>query len=181
MAYRTDSYDVTFPGQAAIRITNPIGDGYNYSTADGDWIKILEKAAGRHFLLNAGFGSISPISDDYIDAGGVPEDGIKILTGNSVDTDWFWCTRESTTRTKLQQALGANKIVTAATGLAPGTGLLSCHVYTVLDFFPDTDMVKLRNPWGSFPGAAAPTGTGGIFLIPLTDFDSKFVAIGYEE
>jgi hypothetical protein len=114
-----------------------------------------------------------------------------------VDHDWFWCTPDGETRTKLSAALGATpkKVVTATTLLSPGApGLEDQHVYTVMAFDRASDQVQLRNPWGRNDdhtititdgrGTRQVTvnlGPTGVFWMSLSTFTSSFSVIGYEE
>ena len=53
------------------------------------------------------------------------------------------------------------------------------HVYTVLGIDPKTDMVKIRNPWGSGEGNVK-GGVNGIFELPLSEFKNTFSSVAYE-
>lgn len=143
------AFTVSFPGEAPLTVSTPIGDGHDYSSSDGDWLKILEKAAGLYYWQQGWSpGSIY----DYINTGGYASSAIYLLTGSSYDTDNFWNTYDSTTRSKLTTAFSADpkKVVAAETGSGtPETsGLEAKHSYTVVAWDAANDRVELRNPWG---------------------------------
>jgi hypothetical protein len=59
--------------------------------------------------------TIEQARDRWLNHAGFATGAIESLTGNDVDTDMFWCTRNETTRDKLENALANNKIVVAGT------------------------------------------------------------------
>jgi hypothetical protein len=102
----------------------------------------------------------------------------------------FWCTRDKTTRDKLENALANNKIVVAGTWsgwLAPPPdspnaywrySLRAEHYYAVVAYNRQTDTVTLRDPQGAVVG---PMGAPSEFInMPLTTFTSLFAGIHYE-
>jgi hypothetical protein len=169
--------------------------GAGWSTSGvGNWLAALEK---QYALSHWSPGTTTTA---YIDAARSLATGIAALTGSSTDADWFWCTRDSKTREKLDATFGANRIVTADTLWPDHPGLVSRHAYTVLDFDSPNDRVQLRNPHGSNPtytetltidqdAATPPTvitrtvtlSTDGVFWMSLTTFTRAFSSICYEE
>src|SRR5581483_6992326 len=145
-------YDVSFPGHNTVY--DPANTwGKNYSTANGDWLKVLEKAYGR-MIWNEKWFTWGNNPYDYINRANPDSTGIEALTGHSSDTDDFSFTRNSTTRTKLINALANDKVVTTGTGGSSlsdaeliAMGLTPHHTYTVVAYNDTTDEVRLRNPW----------------------------------
>jgi len=191
-------YDVTFPGHNTVYDTaNTWGE--NYSTANGDWLKVLEKAYGR-MIWNEKWFTWGNNPYDYINRGDFSNVGIEALTGHSTETDDFWCTRDSTTRTRLTNAFANNKVVVAGTGGSSlsaaqikAMGLWPSHDYTVVAYNATTDQVRLRNPWGANPyfnngtdprfylGKNQADGGNGYFWMSLSEFTKAFGDIAYEE
>ena len=190
----TDNLDGTFrvrwPGVANFVTVTPALTPANesYSTANGDWSKILEMGAAAYYRTRGGNG---PFAYDYINTPGFPSTGLRLVTGHTVDPDCFYMTRNSVTREKLTTAFAANKLVTALSSLLRQKGIEGVHVYSVLGFDETTDTVHLRNPWGHNNGLA--WNDHGItlrrpnrdavadFWMPLPEFTSIFTSIAYEE
>lgn len=109
------------------------------------------------------------------------------FTGHTSDNDWLALTDRATTRTKLRDALAANKVIVAGTQLSgTGNGIIARHVYTVLAFDPVTDSIQLRDAYGKNEPVNASNQPldgvrDGIFSITLDALYTNFVAIDYEE
>lgn len=209
------NYTVIFPGQKPVEVRGSLMDGHSksYSTANGDWLHVLEMAYGQMVYnqtadrLGRTFAG-EPF--DYISAPNLPSAGVEALTGNATDVDYFWCTRDSTTRQKLTNAFanGNHKVVTAQIfggsdneQMAKKEGLVAYHVYTVVAYDPISDRVRLRNPHKRNPLYPDPTGgphgpliyrgkgdadnpgtnTTGYFWMSLSSFTRMFSGICYEE
>jgi hypothetical protein len=194
-------YTVTFPGYESLTINFVLDsiNGYNYSTANGDWLKALEKGYGQT-IWNSKWVAWGNTPYGYINRGNLRNVGIEALTGHSTESDSFWCTRDSTTRTRLTNALANNKVVVAGTGGSSlsadqlkAMGLVPGHSYTVVAYNAATDQVRLRNPWGKNPvfdngtdpqfylGKNQADGGNGYFWISLSEFTKAFGGIAYEE
>ncbi len=190
-------YDVSFPGHNTVY--DPANTwGKNYSTANGDWLKVLEKAYGR-MIWNEKWFTWGNNPYDYINRANPDSTGIEALTGHSSDTDDFSFTRNSTTRTKLINALANDKVVTTGTGGSSlsdaeliAMGLTPHHTYTVVAYNDTTDEVRLRNPWGknklfdngsgfTFLGANTEPNNNGYFWMSLSELTKVFGDIDYEE
>lgn len=204
------TFTVTLPGATQllggqyIATVNPTLDTRTYSTANGDWLKILQMAAGKYFYDRPGRDPTLSTSDyyDYINLGGLPRTGVALVTGNSVDVDWLGMTSLRETRTKLQNAFAANKIVTTASWVGAGKGIVGGHVYTVLEYDPILDRIHLRNPWGTNDDPSLPLTwqeqqpghaggpitrtrvnppTQADFWMSLEEFHQLFFSIAYEQ
>jgi hypothetical protein len=174
---------VKFPGvPEEIKITAPTdGEIATYALSNGLWLPVLEKAFGialqRDSLF---FHSNSTLKE--ID-GGFIKTGLEVVTGSSVDEDELSFTFEGSTRDKLKRAVVKKRAMCAAAHSEifsdrdqRDNGLPIGHAYSVLGFDEKTDKVKLRNPWGS---AGAPFGD--VFEMTITEFDTNFSIIAYQE
>lgn len=192
-----DRVQVTFPGKQPVTIYKPTQSElslYSNAGSDGLWLSILEKAyahtRNEQDLTSLVYKRANPY--DKIGNGGHLLTGIKGVTGKFLpDTDVLIITPLSTLRLKLQQAIAKKQVVTCGTSpKLPWTddttknGLPLSHAYSVLDFDPKTDMVTVRNPWGS---TEVSDGNGprdgvddGTFKMPLSEFKSSFSMICYE-
>lgn len=189
------------------RLQYNVNDNHLFARSNGDWAMVLEVAYAYHrhrfhymdeyVLLNLAAGLQPPIPipelptieqarDRWLNHAGFATGAIESLTGNYVDTDMFWCTRDKTTRDKLENALANNKIVVAGTWsgwFAPRAeyerySLLAEHYYAVVAYNRQTDTVTLRDPRGAVTG---PMGAPSEFIdLPLTTFTSLFAGIHYE-
>ena len=155
-----------------------------FASADGLWPIVFEKACGIH-LHGKPYATLTVALDDV--NGGDNEAAVALLTGSDVDVDDLGVTRTSTTRAKLIEALGACKVVTAATvRRSSGSdetddGMPRSHVYSVLSFDATSDTVYLRNPWGT--DAGGPRGaevSDGCFKLSLEALELNFRKIVYE-
>ncbi len=160
------TYTVTFPGDKdePITVTAPTEAElglYNGSSEYGQWGSIIEKAYGAYCHEN--FTRRTPLNmtgglttTEGADGGGVFSGKLmKLLTGESADVDWQWCTFNSTTKRKLLEHVGGENKVPVVAWQKPfknsGHTTVSNHVYSVLDFDPkgeDGGTVTLYNPWG---------------------------------
>ncbi len=163
------TYTVRFPGESPVTITSPVGDGDNWSSANGEWLSVLEKAYG---LLVWSEYWRSRNSYSCINRPGLPREGIAALTGSSVESNTFSFTWDSTTATNLSTAFDNNKLVTAVTLVPERTDLINFHVYTVLNWDRAGARVELRNPHGR-PDAK--------FWLSLRTFTWNFSQIAYEQ
>jgi hypothetical protein len=186
------------------RLQYNVNDNHLFARSNGDWAMVLEVAYAYHrhrlaymALYRIGNFSNSPppipepptieqARDRWLNHAGFATGAIESLTGNDVDTDMFWCTRNETTRDKLENALANNKIVVAGTYVswfAPRAdyrrySLRAEHYYAVVAYNRQTDTVTLRDPHGAVTG---PMGEPSEFIhLPLTTFTRLFAGIHYE-
>lgn len=186
------TFTVTFPGAKSVTINAPTDTELLIHAGTGDngtWVTILEKAFGKMKNDDATFSETEPM--DEVE-GGTEAGGMNPLTKNSVDTDDLWATSESTTRSKIQKALASGKMVTAGISkdIIFTSGAQDAHVYTVIAYDPKTDRVTLRNPWGqggkraepqNADGSAKDGKLDGVFQLTISEFDSMFSNVAYEE
>lgn len=185
---RADAWRIYFRGaDDAITVEAPTdAEIALFASADGLWPIIFEKAYGIYALGQV----YAMLRSTELDAsnGGRPSHAIKALTGNEVDADVLSSTRLSTTRAKLIEAFDNQKVVVAGIGgiedITPKTtkdGLRRSHAYSVISFDAATDMVYVRNPWGTDKGGFADAEISqGCFEIPLAALDANFSELHYE-
>jgi hypothetical protein len=185
---RNGTYTVTFPGHDPIVVEGPTDSEKLFGASSGGngmWATLLEKAYAQ---LRAG-GKWDPNSDPMEDVeGGSLRTGMKAVTGRSTDVDELLFTFESTTREKIKKALAAGKMVTCSTSISIFSKEVvpDRHVYTVIGYDAASDKVKIRNPWGSgepndASGKPKDGVNDGIFEMTITEFDSVFEDICYEQ
>ena len=197
---------VTFPGHKGVMVSF-LGSTRTYGTANGDWLKVLEKAYGYTMWSEQGARNGKNFYD-YINRGNALSAGIEVLTGDKTNTRVLSLTPIASIRQQLIAAFdNGTKTVTAD---VPGSdkktersdGLVGDHVYTVVDYNTTTDSVRLRNPWGVNPTFVdgtdrtfwlgkndpdnpnpntLPEGGNGYFWMSLGDFARKFDDICYEQ
>ena len=204
-AYTT--YTVTFPGHKAV-ITGFANDTNNYSTANGDWLKVLEKAYGT-MAMNEQGAPFTKTPYQFINDGAPLSRAIEVLTGDKTKTQVLSTTSLATICQSLNTAFANDKVVTADIAgdsknekKALKNGLVANHAYTVVAWDATTDQVRLRNPWGKNPAFnngtdpkywlgkndpdnpnpnTLPEGGNGYFWMSLNDFAKKFSNICYEQ
>jgi hypothetical protein len=191
-------YTVAFPGiKKRISVTEPTdAEIALFSTAEdnGLWLVILEKSFGAavnrdtYFFVTSSdydaansLGSLNPLAE-----------GIRIMTGNSVDFDVLALTSSNELRDKLLTARRNGKVVTAGIRAnldfwsdndARENGLPMGHAYTVMGYDAAKDVLRVRNPWG-FGGAHWPPQwviNQGVFEMSMQDFHDSFSTIAFEE
>ncbi len=204
-----DTYRVKFPNQKPVLIEGFEHDPNGYSISNGNWLSVLEKAYGQ-MIYNQKWATWGNKPYDYINRADSDNTGIEALTGNSTDTDSFWCTRDSTTSTKILNALNNSKVIVAGTSIAhmsapelQAMGLVPDHTYTVVGYDSGDNEVRLRNSWGGNPefndgsgltylgqndpgnvganGKPLPAPGNGYFWMSLSEFTKAFDDIAYEE
>lgn len=183
---RADAWRIYFRGgDEAVTVDAPTdAEIALFASAEGLWPIVFEKAFGIHALGEA-YGTLSGA---YLDEtnGGQPGPVIQVLTGNDVDLDIVATTRQSTLRSKLIEALGNDKVVVAGTlpsiGNQTRDGLRRCHAYSILDIDANSDIVVVRNPWGTERGGLEGAEISkGVFKVPLDAVDANFGKIWYEQ
>jgi Ca2+-binding EF-hand superfamily protein len=188
------TYTVTFPGRDPVTVNAPTdAEIALYATAgqDGTWLSTLEKAFAESTNNNAWISSENPYSE--ITSGRSMASNIELLTGHSTDTDDLSLTSFATLRSKLTSTLGAGRSATASirnnmpfTTGNRSNGLPMGHAYTVVNYNAATDQITLRNPWGrgeplNAAGQVADGNDDGTFTMSLTDFNTYFNQITYEQ
>ncbi|HEY9785551.1 MAG TPA: C2 family cysteine protease [Candidatus Obscuribacterales bacterium] len=209
------TYTVTFPGAPDEPITVEAPTEAEMArfaepTAYGSWPCILEKAYGKycneHWYrrgpLNLGGGDVD---QEGADGGSLRNAGLRILTGNGVDSDTLALTSEEELDRKLTEAFADGRPVVCGinnewgahpslTGLGiplsdnrvDDLGIPAGHEYSVVDYNPETKMVKIMNPWGNGEpvdanGQPLDGVDDGIFELPLSDFKKYFSSVAYAE
>jgi hypothetical protein len=194
------TYTVTFPGASdePITVAAPTPEElstYARNRGFGTWPAVMEKAYGvycsRSWLRRDVLQPISSSTPQKNTDGSYFHDGIKILTGGGVSTDWTSFTSYSTMVSRLTKAFEDHKIVTVDTSkFANAEKLPTNHEYSVLGFTPNLDdpkksLVTIRNPWGQkepvdAQGQPKDGVDDGIFDMTLEEMSNVFhsIAIG---
>lgn len=113
---------------------------------------------------------------------------IMEITGKPFDTDFTDIRPVSETRKKIEKAVNDKKVIVASIEKEVfkhnDLSLPDGHVYTVLGYDKKTDMVTVRNPWGSGEptkdGKVLDNNNDGIFKMPMKDFTKYFSMVAYE-
>lgn len=182
------TYTVTFPGAPDEPITvNAPTDAelaqFAEGTKHGVWPSVIEKAYGKYK------DDSKTVAQDGIPHGGALTTGLGIMTDKDTDSDVLSLTATDTTREKLISAMQDHRAVTAGTFpslMDDPTAIPERHAYSVLDFDPQSDMVTIRNPWGTGEPTdehhAVKDGVNdGIFQMTLEEFDRIFGMTAYVE
>lgn len=184
---KNGTYTVKFPSKP-VTINAPTDTELGLYGEGKAWVPIMEKAYGE--LRNDKF--IIPKVNPYDLIGGgstIVGRAIQELTGNPRDTDFLFATTKDFTRERLKHAVENNKLMVASINKSlfgkNELNLPDGHVYTILDYDPKTDKVKLRNPWGSTEaqnkdGSTRDGTDDGIFEVTLDEFDKIFSTASYE-
>lgn len=182
------SFTVTFPGapDEPIDVTLSESDAkYAKDANHGDWVRILEKAYGiycsRSMWRRAVF-DIFETTPNAVAAGGGSyfHDGLKILTGGGVTSNWLSFTRYSTIDEQLTKAFNEKRPATCDTGPVSYAGLPNKHEYSILEYHRNADDLKngtvtIRNPWGDTgPLNADGSHQPGTFTMTLEEFCKDF-------
>lgn len=197
---RDGSYDVVFPDGERFHVP-PLTDGMiamsSSSGGDGLWSSILEEAYGLHRFRALGHRNPTELALDAIDKGGGAKYPIQVLGGHDTDQvvlyhrDGVTDARAERLARELRPILRrADKRLTAAycVGGNHPPNIVTNHVYAVLGFDAERDLVIVRNPWGhQFEPKDKPAGLKngystkeGIFHVPLDDFVRIFSGVVYE-
>lgn len=181
------AYQVRLADGKSIEVAGPTQAecaAFGSSGAGGHWLSVLEKAVGKGaFSQELPQFNLSPRSTGA---------GIRTLTGDSVDHDFFRLTGLEKTRGKLMSHLESGDVVVAATGadflpgvFGPGLeaqGLVPGHCYAVLDYDAESDTVQLQNPYGDTEWSGASDGKDdGVFRMPLQEMHRLFTDIAYQQ
>ncbi len=187
------TYTVSFPGKKPVTVSAPTDAELGYyasSGQNGQWMTVLEKAYGKH-LNNKAWLSTTTSPQDAADGGGFLSHGINALSSRGTNTDTLAVTSYEMTRDRLQSAMNNDRMITAAIRKnlpwenERWNNLPTGHVYSVMAYDPKTDMMTLRNPWGSTEpvndkGQARDGKNDGSFQMSVKDFYKYFSQIAYE-
>lgn len=188
-----NKYHVKFPDGDEAEISEPTDAelAYNYSNStlsDGIWMPVLEKALG--VILKNKDEKHSKILDPTVrvDLGGGPGPDVKRWTGNDVE---LFNLNEKNIEIKVKEALikmQKHNLMSQALVLKRKGKIIGDHVYAVMGFNAESDILTVWNPWGtdfSHSGIDCPQNgynrKGGIFKISLKDFIYLFAYLAIEK
>jgi len=186
-------YKVKFPNGDEAEITEPTDAeiAFNYSTStlsDGIWMPVLEKALGE--ILKDKDEKHSKILDPTarIDIGGGPGPDVKRWTGNNVE---LFKLSERPIEDRVREALikmEKHNLMSQALVLERKGKIIGDHVYAVMGFDSEANILTVWNPWGTdytHSGEDCPQNgynrKGGIFKISLKDFIYLFAYLAIEK
>lgn len=180
---KNGTFTVKFPDKSVtIKAPNKTELGMYSSESNSAWVPIIEKGYAEYRQDK----TLIKKTNEYDNIGKgstIIGRGMYELTGNLFNTDIIKVHSLSDTKNKLVSAQNNNKMIVASInkGLIAKNkyDLPDGHVYTVLGIDPKTDMVKIRNPWGSGEGNVK-GGANGIFELPLSEFKNTFSEVAYE-
>jgi YD repeat-containing protein len=166
------SYTVKFdqPGGKTKSVNVNSADLAKYATGDGSlWANVMETAFLKQDAANPFDGSSPGKGSDWLAY------GQSLLTRDKITGQ----STSSITPKDLETSLKNGDLITVATGNeSKGSGIVGGHAYTVADFDSQTNVVKLRNPWGV-------NGQGGNLDKPkqtvqgVTDDGNGYVSMSY--
>jgi hypothetical protein len=188
-----NKYNVRFPNGDEAEISEPtdaeIAFNYSVSTlSDGLWMPVLEKALG--VMLKDKDKKHSEILDPTarVDIGGGPGPDVKRWTGNDVE---LFKLSENDIEKKVREALikmEKHNLMSQALVLKRKGKIIGDHVYAVMGFNEETNMLTVWNPWGTdykHEGEDSPENgynrKDGIFKISLKDFIYLFAYLAIEK
>jgi|WetSurMetagenome_2_1015567.scaffolds.fasta_scaffold171092_2 hypothetical protein len=188
-----NKYFVKFPDGTEAEVTEPtdaeIAINYSASTlSDGLWMPVLEKALGE--ILKNKNEKLAKILDPTvrIDVGGGPGPDVKRWTGN--DVKLFALNKKTNIEEVRESLIRMNKhnLMSQALVLKPKGKIIGDHVYAVMGFDSQTNMLTVWNPWGTdykHKGIDCPQNgynrEQGIFKISLEDFLYLFSYLAIEK
>jgi hypothetical protein len=181
------TYTVTFPnGQSANVAAPTLAEmaTYGNSGADGMWVTLFERAAGKIRDEDAvvpeeelGWGSLAGRA------------GTDLFSGaGSSNVDMLGLTENDTTRDRMESAFSEGRVVIAGINNDPFSedreGLPDAHAYSVLAYDRATDTVTLRNPHGQGEHNGADgqpiDGTDdGVFTLTMDEFNRLYSSVSY--
>lgn len=181
------TFTVTFPnGQSANVAAPTLAEmaTYGNSGADGMWVTLFERAAGKIREDDAvlpeeelGWGSLAGRA------------GTDLFSGDgSSNVDMLGLTESDTTRDRMESAFSEERAVIAGIANDPLSedreGLPDAHAYSVLGYDRETDAVTLRNPHGQgehngVDGQPADGTDDGVFTLTMDEFNRLFSTVSY--
>ena len=189
MVVREDdgTYTVTFPnGQSANVAAPTLAEmaTYGNSGADGMWVTLFERAAGKLRDEDA------VLPEEELDGGSIAgRAGTDLFSGDgSSNVDMLGLTDNDTTRDRMEAAFADGRVVIAGINNDPFSGdregLPDAHAYTVIGYDRATDTVTLRNPHGRNEHVGADgqplDGTDdGVFTLSMEEFNRLYSSVSY--
>ena len=189
------TYTVRFPGAKdepiTVKAPTEAEQGlYNRGSEHGIWANVLEKAYGQYSQKIYRRSPFNPTGGNTPaeggDGGGRPESVMKLLTGNSTDTDVLLVNSQSSVLKKLEDAFSAVPPKAVAAGInntffwdKTADNFYVAHAYSITGFVPDGKgggSVTIRNPWAGENGT-----THGTITVPLETFMKNFSQIIFED
>lgn len=185
-------HTVNFADGATERVDEPtLAARLYHSSGEGmeRWPAVLEIAAAQRLLREGGSkaeglrGTIEGID---------PEFALSALSGRSARQESLDELSLVQTRELLSRALASEGPVICGSRPRANSdfinveelhnGIVNGHCYSVQGYDPETDRVKLQNPWHKTEWAFAQDGADdGVFEMPLRDFYSSFRWLGYAQ
>jgi len=186
-------YKVAFPNGEWAIVNEPTDAemAYNdsFSTlSDGMWMPILEKALGEILQKKSTKYANIPDPTISIDAGGGPAPDVRLWTGNETKLYYLG---EKVDKFALREGLikmqKYNLMSQALVPRNPKGKIIGDHVYAIMEFDANTNMLLVWNPWGTnykHKGPDCPENgynrTNGFFNISLDDFILLFSCVAIE-
>ena len=189
-------FSVTFPNKAAIDITNPLADGKTYGSTggDGNWLAILESAAGKYLLDNkakypmdlGGHENLPNATPyDMVNNDVRGDIGVQLLTGNKTSNVLATQGINAAARSLNNAFQGGKKVVIAVSGARAKDGIEPGHAYAVIGYGQSATSIgaspiELYNPRGTNPFymengvRTSRNATGPVFQMSLKDFIASF-------
>lgn len=195
------SYDVLFGDGEHIHVP-ALTDGMialsSASGGNGLWPSVLEEAYGIHRLRTVDHrGDSSGLALDAINTGGGAKYPIQVFTGHKTRQVVLYHARfmSAERAARLERELrpilrrSSHRLVTTYTvGKNHPPNIAANHVYAILGFDAERNLVTVRNPWGQhfepkdeLPGLKNGYPTqAGTFKVPLREFVRIFSGVTYE-
>lgn len=180
-----DAYTVKFPDGRVAKIphvTDAIICLGSTTQGQGIWVNILEEAYGEIYKKDKTANEDSKgggIGIDSISSGGTGKQTIALFTGKK--TKSFSCKNkdQKLLKSQLEQGSREKKLMCARVGYPqkPPPGINTHHIYAILEYEANQEILKIWNPHGNTFNPKGPSGldngypTGnGIFQIPFNEF-----------
>lgn len=189
MVVREDdgTYTVTFPNGQSANVSAPTlaeMATYGNSGADGMWVTLFERAAGK--LRDED----EVLSEEEMDGGSIAgRAGTDLFSGDgSSNVDILGLTANDTTRDRMESAFSEGRVVIAGINNDPLSdhreGLPDAHSYSVIGYDRETDTVMLRNPHGQSEhvgedGQPLDGKDDGVFTLTMAEFNRLFSHVSY--
>jgi hypothetical protein len=197
-------FQVRFPNGEAVRVSG-VSDAEialgSYALGQGLWLNVLEKAYGTLVARSLQRKRIFEDPVDAVGSGGLATSAMSLLTGCAAGVLQFRPDDAPTTtselrvdgfvplaRAQLRASIDSRRLICCGTTkAATPPGIAKIHLYAVLDFDPQTEVVELWNPWGNEFEPHGPPGLEhgyrvrqGRFSVPLRDVIRIFGSLVYE-
>ena len=163
-------------------------------TADGLWLRVLEKAWGVRKIDGSSKLQATTEPSDAMGHGGSVRVALQALTGHMMKSHRLGGNSKGanveldTLRAELRNAIATHHLVGAGTPKKSGVpGINGNHAYAIIGFDDATDEVVIWNPHVNHFTPKGETGlehgyptTEGQFRMPLADFRSVFSGVSIE-